>query len=137
MWKSGRCNVEDSHLHTADRIQKWATLLASVAVRTLRLTYLARTEPETPSDVEFSRDEIDAILLLRKPHGYQMGDTPPIGILVRWIAEYGGLTNKSKKTHPGKLVIARGLNRLAPAVEVMQALRNGKEKAPRARRGER
>jgi hypothetical protein len=137
LWKSGRCHVEDSHLHTADRIQKWATLLASVAVRSLRLTQLARTEPETPADVELTRDEIDAILLLRKPTGYQMGDTPPIGLVVRWIAEYGGFTNKSKQTHPGKLVVARGLDLLGPAVGVVQALRNSQQKVPRARRGER
>jgi hypothetical protein len=129
LWKSGRCNIEQSRLHTADRIQKWATLLASVAVRTLRLTYLARTEPETPSDVEFSRDEIDAIILVREPKDYALGDTPPLGILVRWIAEYGGLTNKSKKIPPGKLVIARGLNRLASIVEVMPRLRSAWKKA--------
>ncbi len=63
LWKSGRCNVEDNHLHTSERILKWATILASVAMRTLQLTYQARNTHELSADSLLSRDEIDAIIL--------------------------------------------------------------------------
>jgi hypothetical protein len=38
LWKSGRCEVETSHLHTRERLLKWATILASVAMRTPALS---------------------------------------------------------------------------------------------------
>lgn len=129
LWKSGRCNVEDNHLHTSERILKWATILASVAMRTLQLTYQARNAPEMPADQLLSRDEIDAIILLRKPNGYAVGDTPGLGITVRWIAQIGGFTNKGKKVHPGKIVVGRGLDRIAAAVELLRTLRPAKKKA--------
>jgi hypothetical protein len=129
LWKSGRCNVEENHLHTSERILKWATILASVAMRTLQLTLQARTTPEIPADELLSRDEIDAVILLRKPKGYAVGDTPALGITVRWIAEIGGFTNKGKKVHPGKIVVGRGLDRIATAVELLTALRPAKKKA--------
>jgi hypothetical protein len=96
-------------------------------MRTLQLTFQARTTPEMSADELLSRDEIDAIILLRKPKGYATGDTPALGITVRWIAEIGGFTNKGKSVHPGKIVVARGLDRIAAAVELLGALRPAKK----------
>ena len=44
-WKSGACNVEQSQLRSTAHVTKWATLLATVAIRIERLKFLARTEP--------------------------------------------------------------------------------------------
>jgi hypothetical protein len=131
LWKSGRCHVETTHLQTSDRVQKWATLLASVAMRTLQLTNQGRETPDAPASTLLTRDEIDAIILLRRPKGYAVGDEPPLGLTVRWIAEIGGFTNKSKATHPGKIVVGRGLDRIASAVELLATLR---EPAPTRRK---
>jgi len=129
LWKSGRCKVEENHLHSSERILKWATILASVAMRTLQLTFQARATPEMPADELLSRDEIDAVILLRKPKGYAVGDTPALGTTIRWIAEIGGFTNKGKSVQPGKLVVGRGLDRIAAAVDLLSALRPAKKKS--------
>jgi hypothetical protein len=112
VWKTGACRVEDTQLRDRDAIVRWATILASVAVRILRLTYLARASPHLPSTTELSPAEIDAVIVLKKKPTYRRGDIPPIGTLVEWIAELGGYTGKSSGGPPGPLVIARGLERI-------------------------
>lgn len=62
LWKTGACNVEDRQLRDRQAMIRWATILASVAMRLLRLTYLARTQPATPATVELTRPEIDAVV---------------------------------------------------------------------------
>jgi len=120
-WKSGACRAEDTQLGDRDHIIRWVSILASVAMRILRMTYLAREKPELPADIEFEREEIDAVILLRKPAGQRRGARPTIGELVRWIADLGGYTGKSSGGPPGAIVIRRGLERIQSAVEVLKA----------------
>ena len=137
LWKSGRCQVESSHLQHGEGIQKWATMLGSVAMRTMQLTYQARETPDAAASTLLSRDEIDAIILLRRPQKFGVGDDPPLGTTVRWIAEIGGFTNKSKATHPGKVVVGRGLDKIATAVQLLAVLRTPQPEAKEKRRGQR
>lgn len=120
-WKSGACNVEDTQLGEAENIERWATILASVAMRLLRLTYLGRRRPELPATVELNRAEIDAVILLRKPKGIRRGSTPIVGDVVRWIAELGGYTGKSSGGPPGAIVLSRGLAQIRPVAQILAA----------------
>lgn len=122
-WKSGVCNVEDSQLRAADHFIKWATMLATVAARAVRLSYLARSQPELPATDELTQDQIDAILLLKKRTPYRRGDVPTLGEAVRWIADIGGYTGKSSGGPPGAKVIARGLQRIDPVAEALKNIR--------------
>ncbi|MCA9642686.1 MAG: IS4 family transposase, partial [Myxococcales bacterium] len=125
-WKSGVANVEDSQLRARDHFIKWATVLAAVAARALRLTYLARNEPERPARDDFSQDEIDAVIILKKRTGYRRGSNPPLGLIVRWIAEIGGYTGKSSGGPPRPKVVGRGLQRiegLATGLKNMREMR--------------
>jgi hypothetical protein len=108
-WKSGVCNVEDTQLRSRDGLIKWATILAAVAARASRLTYLAREKPESPAIDELSREEIDATIALRQPKGIKLGAKPTLSQVVLWIADLGGYTGKSSGGPPGPTVIARGL----------------------------
>lgn len=117
-WKSC-CRVEDTQLRDFDGIVTWATILASVAIRIERLKYLARSQPDRPADEELNRDEIDAVILLSRTSEYEVGDTPPVGIVIRWIADLGGYTGKSSGGPPGSIVLARGLQRLEGAAQVV------------------
>jgi Transposase Tn5 dimerisation domain len=119
VWKTGACGVEDTQLQDFDNIMRWARILASVAVRILRLTYLGRTTPQTPATVELRPVEVEAVILLRKPKGVRRKQIPDIATVMRWIAELGGYTGKSSGGPPGARVIARGLLRLEPIVEVL------------------
>jgi hypothetical protein len=112
MWKSGACRVEDTQLREREAIIRWASILASVAMRILRLTRLSRTTPDEPALIELTQAEIDAAIVARKPKGYRRGDVPSISLVVRWIADLGGYTGKSSGGPPGAIVIRRGLDRI-------------------------
>jgi hypothetical protein len=112
VWKSGACHVEDTQLRDREQIIRWAAILASVAMRLLRLTYLARTTPDVPASQELRQPEIDAVIVSRAPKGYRRGDIPSISLVVLWLADLGGYTGKSSGGPPGAIVIRRGLERI-------------------------
>lgn len=120
-WKSGACHVEDTQLRDRERIIRWASILASVAMRILRLTYLARTTPDQPSSSELAQPEIDAVIASRRPNGYRRGDVPAISLVVQWLAELGGYTGKSSGGPPGTIVIQRGLERIQSLADFFAA----------------
>lgn len=122
-WKSGGCNVEDTQLRSREAIQKWATIHAAVAARAVRLAQLARTRPDLPATEEFTQPEIDAAILLKKGRTkYKRGSQPPLGDMVRMVADLGGYTGKSSGGPPGPTVVARGLERVAVAAEILEML---------------
>ena len=126
-WKRGMCNVEQTQLRGREALLKWATLHGAVATRALRLTHLAREQPDLPASNEFTQDEIDAVILLRdrrkRVTGRKLGDVPTMGELVRWVADLGGYTGKSSGGPPGATVIGRGLERIATAAQVVALMR--------------
>jgi Transposase DNA-binding/Transposase DDE domain len=107
-WKRGLCRVEDTQLRSRDAIFKWATILATVATRAMRLAHLARTTPDVPASTEFGAFEIEAIMALRQP---KLGDDRPPTLLqaVRWVAEIGGHVGPWAGL-PGATTIGRGLH---------------------------
>lgn len=123
-WKTGACEVENTQLQARDHIERFAVISASVAMRIQRLTHLARTTPDEPATIEFTRSEIDATILLREPKDVQRGDTPTVGDVVRWIADIGGFMgpspkNKTATRRPGAIVIRRGLEKIEPVSSLL------------------
>jgi hypothetical protein len=126
-WKSGLCNVEDTQLRSMERVTKWATLHSSIAMRAQRLKHLSRQPNDVPATTEFTRDEIDAVIILYEPHGQKVGrSTPTLRQLVYWIAEMGGYTGKSSGGPPGQIVISRGLEKIEAAAKTVAAMRKTK-----------
>ena len=115
-WKRGWMNVEKTQLRRRNSLCKWATLHLALAARALRLARLARSEPHRPSTGEFSQDEIDAILLLRRRSKPGQRSAPTLSEVVLLLAELGGYDRYSKKP-AGATVIGRGLERIAPLVQ--------------------
>ena len=132
-WKRGLCDVEQTQLRMRGReaLLKWATIHGAVAARALRLTHLAREQPDLPASEEFTQDEIDTVLLLRDRRknvtGKKLGDVPKMGDLVRWIADLGGYTGKSSGGPPGATVIGWGRERITFAAEVLALSRSAKK----------
>lgn len=128
-WKSGGCHVEDSQLRSMPALQKWALVLATIAVRTERLKLRARTEPDAPATEEFSDAEIKAVILLKRRAGRTIPNAiPTIAQATLWIAQLGGYTGKSSGGPPGAICIARGLARVRAAADVIEALLGEPEK---------
>jgi hypothetical protein len=99
VWKSSACRVEETQLRSAEAIQVWATMLASVAGRIERLRLLARKAPDQPACVDLSDHELRALLILKRQQRRRnevIPDVVPnIGVATLWIAELGGYTGKS------------------------------------------
>ena len=118
-WKAGECDVESSQLGSPEALERWATILATVAVRIERLKRLARHQPDAPATVELSAFELKALKMLK------FGDNPPqravtIAEAVSWLAELGGFANKYSGKQPGATVLGRGLKHLRPAARILE-----------------
>lgn len=128
-WKSGRCNVEESQLRSIEALQKWALVLATVAVRIERMKLLSRANPDASATDAFSDSEIQAIIILKRRTGRTIpDDIPTVAQATIWLAELGGYTGKSSGGPPGTVTLARGLLRVRAAADAIEALRNDREK---------
>jgi hypothetical protein len=123
-WKSGACGVEQSWVRQPENFFKWATILSAVAARLERIKLLSRTEPDRSALDEYTRDEIDGAIALRKPKGVVLGATPTLGEMTRWVADLGGYTGKSSGGPPGIRVLGYGLDRVMTAAIAIASLRN-------------
>lgn len=119
-WKGGVCNVEQTQLRSRQAIIKWATLLAAVAARAIRLAYLARTTPDVEASTEFSAYEIDAAFLLAKRKRDRRRKVL-LSDMIALVAQEGGFAGEYSGRPPGAQVLARGLERIAT---LAQGLRN-------------
>ena len=125
-WKSGACDVEKMQLRTVGAAEKWATMLAAVAVRIERLKVLSRKEPERPASDEFTPTELRAIAVLRfgeKANQHlPTGAVPTIKQAVQWVAEIGGYTGKSSGGPPGSITINRGLREVLTVARALAVM---------------
>ena len=125
-WKSG-WQVEDLELETADRLANAAAVFAQVAVRVLRLTYLAREQPERPALAELAPDE-HAVLEAHARRGGPGGAIRTLREAVRAIARLGGFLGRKGDGEPGVKVVWRGLRRLAELVAGYRLATQGAER---------
>lgn len=121
-WKTGDTRVEDSQLRDERAIRLWATVLAAVATRLLRVTYLARDTPAAAATEEFSDEELEAIMLVSRDGRAGRG-LISIAEATMMIARIGGYTGKSSGGPPGFVVLARGWERVEPALVAIRNLR--------------
>lgn len=124
-WKRGLCRVEDNQLQSRSAIIKWATILAGVAARALRVVQRMRNEPDSPASSEFTEYEIDATFALAKKKRDRRRKLS-LKEVADMIADIGGFANKYSGAPPGPTVLGRGLERvtiIALALKNMDDLR--------------
>jgi hypothetical protein len=105
--KSG-CRVEQLHLDRVERLARAVATYSIVATRLLRLTYLARREPECTVGDDLTETEW-TVLTARFPALLQ---TPTIHAAVRAIAHLGGFQGRTGDGEPGVVTLWRGVQRL-------------------------
>jgi hypothetical protein len=123
-WKDGGTGVENSQLRSAHALRRWATILAAVATRAERLKTTSRTTPDACAMTEFTRDELDAAILLSRQCSYKPGDSLTLEQAVELVARLGGFTGRRNAGGPpGVTVIGRGLHDVGVAASVLAAQR--------------
>jgi hypothetical protein len=125
-WKSGLCRVEDNQLRSPNAVIKWATILAAVATRADRLRQRARTAPGDPATTEFSADELEALVLLKRedsPRAQISSVDLTLEKAIRWVADLGGYVGAKSSGRPGAVTLGRGLQRIEPVAAVLGELR--------------
>jgi hypothetical protein len=127
--KTGACNIEQSELQTFENFRRLLVLESSVAARIEQIKFLSRTQPEAPATVAYTKEEIDLLIRLREQHmprkkpGYRPSQTPPLGLVTRWVAELGGFIPSRSRGYPGTIVLSRGLAILHAALLGARAVR--------------
>lgn len=99
--KSG-CRIEAHQFKSEERLEKLIFLCAAIAMRILRLTYLARTEPEALCTVVLSDLEWRTLwtyIHKTKPRANQK--PPPLQKAVLWIGRLGGHLGRRRDGMPG------------------------------------
>ena len=119
--KSG-CRVEALQLATAERLERALALYLVIAWRILHLVTLGRDCPGLPCDVAFSTEEWRAAWLVAKRKPPPDGP-PPLGVMVRIVAGFGGFLGRKGDGHPGPKALWEGMLKLMAYVEAFQAAR--------------
>ncbi len=119
IWKSG-CRVETLQLGTLERLERALVIYLIIAWRILYLVTWGRECPALPCDVVFDREEWQAawIVTYRRPPP----DTPPpLGQMVRLIAEFGGFLGRKSDGHPGPKAIWEGMQKVRAFAIALEA----------------
>jgi hypothetical protein len=124
--KTGAGRLNESQLRSFEAIAKWITLHVAVASRLQHILYRSRDEPDVPADQEFSKDEIQATLLLRQQEygkTYPEDRTPSLGELVLFIAQLGGYMGPTRSGGPpGIKIFERAFLRVEAASLIVAAM---------------
>lgn len=108
--KSG-CRIEALQLGTLERLERALVIYLIIAWRILHLVTWGRDCPDLPCDVVFDPAEWQAawIVAYRRPPP----DTPPpLGMMVRLIAGFGGFLGRKHDGHPGPKAIWEGMQKV-------------------------
>ena len=120
--KSG-CRVEALQLGTLERLERALVIYLIIAWRILHLVTWGRDCPELSCEVVFDPEEWQAAWIVA--HRRPPPDTPPpLGMMVRLIARFGGFLGRKRDGHPGPKAIWQGMQRVrefALAVEAGKA----------------
>jgi hypothetical protein len=85
----------------------------------MRLTHLAREQPDLPANQELSRFELRALIALRMPKDIALDHVPSLSQAVRWMADLGGYTGPWNGP-PGPTVVGRGLRNVLAAARAFE-----------------
>jgi hypothetical protein len=114
--KGGDLDFESTQQQRADAIVRWFVLHATVALRVLRLTYLARQPPDAAATTVVSPRELEALTLYRTAHGLPTPARLTVGQLLPRLASLGGYTGGARRL-PGPKVLGRALHFLDTLAE--------------------
>ncbi len=116
------CKVEDCRLEHGVRLQRYLTLFSIIAVRLMRVTHLARAQPQSRATTVFSAEQIEALQLRCDPTPLPQA-APTLREAVRMLGGLGGHLGRKCDGDPGVTVLWRGSMCLYQTVETLRAVR--------------
>jgi len=122
--KSG-CKIEESRLATAERLQRYITIMGIIGWRLYYLTRLNREMPDAPCTEVLTDMEWKA-LYCKIHHTKVLPKKPPsIKLATIWIAQLGGYLNRANDPPPGVQTMAGGWERLTEIAEMYELITCG------------
>jgi len=122
-WTSVACKVERSQLRSLEALKRWATILATVAARIERLKLISRTQPDLDACEEFTREELDAAIILTETRKHKVGDPLTMHQAVALVGIVGGHMGRKGDGPPGTITLRRGLELISPAALALKVAR--------------
>lgn len=110
--------LEDSQLKARDHLERFVVLGLALAVRVLRLAYLARHRPDLPATAELTPREVRALGWRKGLRAAELAALT-IGKAVELLAKLGGHIGSPAKRPIGYRVLVRGLYELRPLVQML------------------
>lgn len=108
--KSG-CRVEERRFEQIDRLLSCLAVYLVVAWRTLYVCRLGRSCPDIPCDAVFEPAEWKSVWKVVRGED-PPPDPPPLGTMVRMVAQLGGYVNRKRTDPPGPQTLWIGLQRM-------------------------
>jgi hypothetical protein len=108
--KSG-CRIQERRFHEIDRLLTCLAVYLVVAWRTLYVCRLGRSCPDIPCDAVFEPAEWKAVWKVVRRED-PPSDPPPLGTVVRIVAQLGGYINRKRTDPPGPQTLWIGLQRM-------------------------
>jgi hypothetical protein len=108
--KSG-CRVEERRFEQIDRLLTCLAVYLIVAWRTLYVCRLGRSCPDIPCDAVFEPAEWKAVWKVVRREDPPPAP-PPLGTMVRLVAQLGGYVNRKRHDPPGPQTLWIGLQRM-------------------------
>lgn len=105
------CNVEELQLETTARLKNALALYEIIAWRIMYLTYLNRTDPNTPCDRVFGPHEWKSVWFVTKKSP-PPPKSPTLAEFIRLLTRLGGYNNRAKERSPGPLPFWIGIRRM-------------------------
>jgi Transposase Tn5 dimerisation domain/Transposase DNA-binding len=115
--KSG-CGIEQRRLGSVASLIRFLALANCVAWRLLWLTYLARTQPDSPCTLALQDDEWMTLYSLTHAAPLPPATPPSLRTAIRWLAKLGGFLGRKGDGEPGVQVLWRGWTALMPALRL-------------------
>lgn len=115
------CAFEKRQLCTYDGLLRALALFVPMAWQLLRLRHLAQTSAESPASSILKSTELKVLRQLLASRGRNLAPEPSARDVLLGIAALGG--HIKNNGDPGWLVLGRGFERFADALEVREALR--------------
>jgi len=108
--KSGCC-IEDRQLGNDNRLEACLAIDMVVAWRIHSLSYFGSATPGVRCTVAFSDSEWKAVSAYKTRQRIPE-EPPPLGVMVRYVAELGGFLGRKSDGHPGTETLWKGLQRM-------------------------